>query len=137
MLGKKFGRLTVIAKTSKRVGNNPVYLCRCECGNTHEVTSSHFNTTKSCGCLKKETLRMDAVEGTRLRNLTMQKVKRKVKDSGVKGVIWDTPANKWRAQIGIKGKRINLGRYEKLEDAIEARKKAEELYHLPILNKYK
>ena len=137
MLGKKFGRLTIIAKTDKKVGTNLVYLCRCECGNTREISSYHFNTTKSCGCLKKEVLQKDAVEGTRLRNLTSKKRDRTVKDSGVKGVIWDTPTSKWRAQIGVKGKRINLGRYNRLEDAIAARKTAEELYHLPILNKYK
>ncbi len=37
--------------------------------------------------------------------------------SGYKGVSWDKKAKKWKAQIGMNGKRINLGRFEKIEDA--------------------
>lgn len=46
--------------------------------------------------------------------------------SGVTGVYWDKRNNKWRAQIVNKGKTYNLGRYTEKEDAIKARKDAEE-----------
>lgn len=54
--GKRFGRLVVIQELQRRSKSNQVYwLCRCDCGNTHEVlTGSLRNSdTMSCGCLKK------------------------------------------------------------------------------------
>lgn len=54
IIGKKFGRLTVICKN----GTNPkircsTYLCKCECGNEKTVPrpSLRNGKTKSCGCL--------------------------------------------------------------------------------------
>ena len=56
LIGKKFGKLTVINSTEERINNSIVWHCKCECGNeknvpTHLLTSGH---TKSCGCLIRE-----------------------------------------------------------------------------------
>lgn len=48
--------------------------------------------------------------------------------SGVKGVCWRKREQKWRAYITVNHKRIELGNYIDIEDAIEARKKAEKKY---------
>lgn len=48
--------------------------------------------------------------------------------SGVTGVTFDKSKNKWSAQIGYKGKNIYLGRFDFFEDAVKARKEAEEKY---------
>jgi len=48
--------------------------------------------------------------------------------SGYTGVIWDKYYNKWSARIGHEGKTVNLGYFRRLEDAVAARKKAEEKY---------
>lgn len=48
--------------------------------------------------------------------------------SGVPGVSWRKDRNKWRAFISIDGKQIALGLYKRKEDAIAARKAAEEKY---------
>ena len=49
--------------------------------------------------------------------------------SNYKGVTFHKPSNKWMAQILINGKNKNLGYFEKIEDAVNARvKKAEELF---------
>lgn len=48
--------------------------------------------------------------------------------SGYNGVMWYKAGEKWHAQITIEGKAMHLGYFENLEDAIKARKKAEELY---------
>lgn len=37
----------------------------------------------------------------------------------------------------IKGKKIRIGTYKDIEEAIKARKEAEEKYYKPILEKYK
>ena len=49
--------------------------------------------------------------------------------SGCKGVVWNEREKKWRVRISIgKGERKDLGQYKNLEQAIEARKKAEIKY---------
>jgi len=49
--------------------------------------------------------------------------------SGFKGVYFNKATNKWRTQINIGGKRISLGTFEKIEDAIIARQiKANEIF---------
>ncbi|MEK6878193.1 MAG: HNH endonuclease [Nanoarchaeota archaeon] len=48
--------------------------------------------------------------------------------SGYKGVTWDKNRNRWRAQIKINKKEINLGRFIKKEEAIKTRKRAEQKY---------
>lgn len=49
--------------------------------------------------------------------------------SGCRGVCWRSREGKWRAYITHLGKRIELGLYSNLDDAISARKSAEnELY---------
>lgn len=48
--------------------------------------------------------------------------------SGVVGVNYFKPNNKWRAYITLNGKQIHLGYFNNKEDAIEVRKQAEEEY---------
>lgn len=48
--------------------------------------------------------------------------------SNVPGVSWRKDRNKWRAYITVSRKQITLGLYERKEDAIAARKAAEEEY---------
>lgn len=55
--------------------------------------------------------------------------KQKNNSSGYKGVYWHRKANRWMADITIKGKYIYLGLYCSIEDAIIARKKGEKKYH--------
>ena len=45
--------------------------------------------------------------------------------SGVKGVCMDKYRKKWEATIKVNYKKIYLGRFEKFEDAVKARKEAE------------
>ena len=59
---------------------------------------------------------------------SMNKGHQKRNTSGHKGVSWDKSRNKWYAYITVNYKLINLGRFSILEDAIEARKKAEIKY---------
>jgi len=44
---------------------------------------------------------------------------------------------KWRASIYFRGKTIHLGRFEKIGDAIKARKEAEKKYFKPIIEEFK
>jgi hypothetical protein len=49
--------------------------------------------------------------------------------SGSKGVHWNPDCRKWSAKLKFKNKLYYLGVFEKLEDAIEARTKAETIYY--------
>lgn len=55
--GQKFGRLTAIRPTDKRVNNSIVWIFQCDCGNTKEIPAYYVvnNGVQSCGCLKRET----------------------------------------------------------------------------------
>lgn len=48
--------------------------------------------------------------------------------SGTTGVVWVKNKNKWKAQIGIDNEMIYLGSFNNKEDAVKARKEAEEKY---------
>lgn len=48
--------------------------------------------------------------------------------SGVTGVTFDKQTQKWRASIKVDGKDINLKRWASFEDAVSARKAAEQKY---------
>ena len=57
LTNQKFGRLTVLSRTSKTSdGGSVVWKCKCDCGNIVEVSSRRLrnNITLSCGCLQKE-----------------------------------------------------------------------------------
>lgn len=60
LTGMQFGKLTVLKKSgNKAKDGNPLWLCRCECGNMIETTKRRLITgnTSSCGCGKKPPLK--------------------------------------------------------------------------------
>ena len=50
--------------------------------------------------------------------------------SGVKGVYYDAKGKKYRAQIGFYGKKIRLGSFQTIDEAVQARQKAEQEYRI-------
>lgn len=60
----------------------------------------------------------------------------KANKSGATGIFWRKHKNKWEATLTFQGQRHFLGYFKKLEDAVKARKEAEEIYFRPILEKY-
>ena len=56
MIGKKFGRLTVLFETEDRNADRRIqYLCLCECLSLKVITGKSLKKgTSSCGCLQKE-----------------------------------------------------------------------------------
>lgn len=61
LVGKQFGKLTVIEKTQSKKypsgGGGVVYLCLCECGNKKEILAGNLRSghTTSCGCVQNQT----------------------------------------------------------------------------------
>lgn len=59
MVGKTFGRLTVVEQApapAGKTGREAWYRCRCQCGGeiTTRGTSLRRGITRSCGCLRRE-----------------------------------------------------------------------------------
>ncbi len=221
LTGQKFGRLTVIErdfeKETQYKKNIVHWKCLCECGNYTSVAANNIKsgTTKSCGCLNKETrgnsgkknkkfnkydletheygvgtmndgnefffdkedfhkikdicwhLQKGYIVGlqdgarVRMHRLLMNASANSVVDhvnhdkrdnrkfnlrvceqnqnaknrrinknnvSGCTGVYYCNRDKKWCASIKVNYKKLSLGRFNKKEDAIDARKKAEPIY---------
>ncbi|MCI5648170.1 MAG: transcriptional regulator [Fusicatenibacter sp.] len=85
LTGMRFGKLTVLGKSGEKAKDgNPLWLCRCDCGNRIETTKRRLMTgnTSSCGCGKKPQLK--AWVGKRFGMLTVLSYARK--ENGVH--IW-------------------------------------------------
>lgn len=67
-------------------------------------------------------------EANRSQNL-MNGGLRKSNRSGVVGVHFCAERQKWVAQIKVQKRTVGLGRFEQFQDAVHARKKAEERYY--------
>lgn len=135
LTGRKFGRLIALEATEKRdKKGSVVWICRCECGNTVEITADslvHGNTI-SCGCRKQEIKdsigdKLTFVDGTCIEWLRSRK-HRCDNTSGFRGV-YKTKNGKWRVTIGLKGKQYNCGSYDFFEEAVAARLKVEKVLH--------
>lgn len=94
-------------------------LCRCVCGNEKWVSRSALRRgkSKSCGCQK---------HGLSVAYAGFGRRKNKNSRTGITGVsVWN---DKYRAYITVDRKQIHLGTFKKLEDAVKARRNAEEQY---------
>ena len=143
LVGKRFGRLTVLYETEKRDKRGSVYWrCLCDCGNQTEATESALvgGTCRSCGCLQKENQKKIAqylhrVDGTCVEWLEKRKF-RKDNTSGFRGV-YKMKNGRYRVDIGFKRDRFYLGTYTELQEAIDARLEAEKKIHNGFLEAYK
>jgi hypothetical protein len=75
LAGQRFGRLVVLDRTDKRKGNCYLWRCQCDCGNTALITT-YFLThglARSCGCLRKESRKVD-ITGQKFGKLTALKI---------------------------------------------------------------
>lgn len=138
LIGQKFGKLTVLSPTSN-IGKKTAWICRCDCGNKLKVKTCHLRSgnVKSCGCDNKKYsgLLLNYIDGTCVEMLRSKNL-RSNNTSGVTGVDWMTSAQRWRATICFKGKRYYLGRYQKFEDAVSARRVAERNLHDRFLHEF-
>lgn len=149
-IGDRFGKLTVIGFDGKYA------ICKCECENTKSIRKTSLTLkkcpTKSCGCIQKQIAYN--IGNRTIADNSRKQIERNVayhtnfqvimqdkppinNTSGVKGVSWNKEKEAWDAYINIHGKRIRLGRYSKFEDAVKARKRAEEEYFQPLIDELK
>jgi len=61
LIGKKFGKLTILARDLTIKKNRPYWICICDCGQIKTVSGTNLKSgyTKSCGCLRKESAKIN------------------------------------------------------------------------------
>lgn len=134
LTGQRFGKLTALAP-AENVGGRTAWRCRCDCGREAVVKTCNLCSghTKSCGCRNgpggpRSALGLTYIDGTCVEMLAAKTVRRN-NTSGVPGVDWRASKQRWRAMICFQGKRHYLGSYSQFEEAVKARKRAEEELH--------
>ena len=145
--GMKIGKLTVVERSNYRSPRGkrtvPTWKCLCECGAVVFKATDSLRRQGVCMCKRCQELNSSskAREKAGFFNGTQVSKLRKMEptvtsESGVRGVVWDKNSNKWRARLTFQGKNMSFGSYDKFEDAVAARKAAEEEYYEPILKQY-
>ena len=131
--GQQFGYWPVLtAKTVRTRSGNRVALCQCICGRS-----------RSCGCRRAENqnqlkgrdkgqIIMNQIHQKGLAPKYLNKQVNKNSKTGHTGVCWREKEHKYYAYIMVDRKQISLGLHAKLDDAIAARKAAEEQYFLTV-----
>jgi hypothetical protein len=143
--GKRFGRLEVIKQEGKRsASGNVIWICQCDCGNVTEEDGYQLRKgwVKSCGCLRKEksakmirqnkkTIKqMGCTETFRdSKGNPLQSIIKSCRNkSGVVGVSYDEQQKRWVAKMMVNGKLVLNATFRNFEDAVDARRSAEQKY---------
>ena len=139
LAGQRFGMLTVL-RPAENIGTMTAWVCRCDCGRETVIRTNHLRSggNRSCGCSggsRNARKSLTYVDGTCVEMLRSRKVQ-KNNTSGVCGVTRDLRGRMWRATICFKGKSYYLGSYQEFEDAVKARKQAEEDLYDKFLYEY-
>ena len=131
---KRFGRL--VAKYPLKERNKKgsvIWHCLCDCGREVDVSYNclMYANQKSCGCQKIEhdmklSESLIHVDGTSIDAIKSKKIPTS-NTTGAKGVYFYK--GKYHAKIVFQKKQYQLGTYRTFEEAVEARKRAEEELH--------
>lgn len=145
LIGRRFGKLEVIGRSDKRGSRGartvPLWECRCECGNitykaTDTLTNPDLSMCNECAgkyATEKARAKAGFVDGTQISRITSNKLIA-TNTSGARGVYLERKTGKWRARLRFKGKTYNFGTYANFDDAVKARKKAEQLIYGEFLD---
>ena len=126
--GQRFGHLVVENPIQERAADHSVlWLCRCDCGGYNIASSSELRSrhTTSCGCGRLDNARrsMTHIDGTCMESI-LSKTLFRSNTSGYRGVSQRN--GRWQAYITYARKMKRLGSYDTVEEALAARKQAEE-----------
>ena len=134
----------VIRPVGSPRGSATIWEVRCHaCGKLVNFTRREIKTHKSCGCLaedgrekgRKAMREKYAVEGTSIPSIKPDRALNKNSTTGIKGVS-QLKNGSYRAYIFRGRKQIDLGRYPTLEEAAEARRRGEQQYFAPVIERW-
>lgn len=142
MIGARYGRLTVKDDLGVIDGRR-TYLCKCDCDTLVKVKEIYLKNkdTQSCGCLKKDTEKMNLRKGYDSKRVDDTAIHlfddkpRKDSSTGYRGVsLYYTRVTKqerYRAWITVKGKRYYKSGFLTAKDAYYKGRLKLEKQHLP------
>ena len=138
LAGERVGHLTVLERSDRYAsrGKRKVQLwkCLCDCGNitykpTDMLTDSSLSMCSACSSSQQTAARAREcagyVEGTQLSRIQTP-AQESANATGVRGVYYEANTQKYRARLKFRGQMYNLGSYPTLEEAVQARRVAEE-----------
>ena len=140
LTGQHIGMLTVLERSeqygSRGARKTPLWKCRCDCGNitykaTDTLTNPDISMCADCAVKYAATKMRDSagyVDGTQISRIKSDKLIA-TNTSGARGVYLERKTGKWRARLRFKGKTYSFGTYANFEDAVKARKEAEQLIY--------
>lgn len=143
--GDTFGFWTVVKTDRYNKSGERAALCRCVCGKEKLVSIITLirGLSKSCGCKRHLGQTQEQKDGLIKGREVMEKVRvakagaglphalNKNSTTGHKGVSYQKKLGTYRAYITINRKQIYLGSFSTIEEAVKARKAAEEKYFAP------
>lgn len=146
MVGKKFGRLTVLGPDPN---NRYKVVCKCDCGRTTSVQYNALIRDKarvvSCGCYRHskefgaktsahlaDYYKNNFMFGTNFAKIT-NTTPRVDNKTGCTGVCPNSQRGGYDSYLFLQGKRVYHEHFDNLEDAIKARKEAEERFFTPMI----
>ena len=129
LTGRQFGDLTVKekAETNKK---GRYWTCTCVCGNEIVVKQSDLKNRVITSCGHSEQADKKPVKKSRISKRKKSSAKKSSTGTGYVGVsqVELKSGTRFKANISVDGKNKHLGTFDTLEEAVEARKEAEEIY---------
>lgn len=129
LTGRQFGDLTVKGKaeTNKK---GRYWVCTCVCGNEVIVKQSDLKNRMVTSCGHSEEATTHSVKKTKAPKNKKTAAKKSSNGTGYVGVsqVELKSGTRFKANISVDGKNKHLGTFDTLEEAVEARKEAEEEY---------
>ena len=126
LTGQRFGQLTVL-RPAENIGKQTAWVCRCDCGRETVAATGSLRSGRTRTCHQPSGISISVFQCETVR---------KNNTSGVPGVEWVPREQRWKATICVKKKRYYLGAYCDFEDAVMARKRAEEELFEPFLREF-
>lgn len=146
LAGAEFPAFRVIGRHGPPNGAYTLWDCVCKvCGKPCVIRQTRLPRYKSCGCLLglaqadlTKHLKEYFLDGTAVNALLSSRKLSKNNTTGFRGVSTVKKGGRtlYRAYIGLRGKMIELGRYANINDAVAARKAAEDLYYAPVIEEW-
>lgn len=147
LAGQRIGKLTVLGRSkqyaTRGARKTQLWECRCDCGAitfkaTDTLTNSNISMCRNCAGMyaaQKARERAGFVSGTQLSKIRVDSHQSN-NQTGVRGVYYDKKSGKYRARLRFRRKIYDLGSFNNLDDAIQARKKAENEIFVQFLEAY-
>ena len=132
LVGSRFGKLVVEAPGEPSAAGGRRWLCRCDCGAitykaTDTLTNADVSMCKDCAAAygtSKAREKAGYVGGTQLAKIQEKPIESS-NQTGFRGVYRNSRTGRYPVRIRFQKKLYHIGYFDNLDDAIEARRKAE------------